>query len=66
VVQEAADSGMPLLYAYLRYCHGEQTRISRAAAAMAAAQQASAGGQQGEAQPAPDPAVEAMMRGVWN
>lgn len=64
-VQAAVDSGVPLLYTYLHYRYGEQTRIEKAKAAAVAAGGASAGGQRGEALPAPDPAVEAMLRGVW-
>ncbi len=64
-VQRAVDSGMPLLYSYLQYRYEEQIRIEKAKAAAVAAGEASAGGQRGEASPAPDAAVEAMLRGVW-
>ena len=64
-VQEAIDTGTPLLWTYLRYCHGEQTRIRQAQQTAAAAAAASAGTQRGQPSPAPDPAVEAMVRGVW-
>lgn len=65
VVQRAMDSGMPLLYAYLHYRYGEQQRIDRARAMAAAAKASSAGAQRGETQHTSDPAVEAMVRGIW-
>ena len=65
VIQEALDSGTPLLWAYLRYCHGQQARIQRAQQDAARAAASSAGTQRGEPAPTPDPAMEAMLRGVW-
>ena len=65
VVQQAVESGTPLTLAYLRYCYGEHTRIRRAEQQAASAAAASAGTQQGAASGIPDPAVEAMLRGVW-
>ena len=65
VVQTAIDSGMPLLYAFLQHFYGEQTRIARAQAAAAQARERSAGVLRGETHGTPDPAVEAMVRGVW-
>lgn len=65
VVQTAVESGMPLLYAYLRYHYEQHNRIARARAAAAAAEQASAGTQRGETNRTPDPAVAAMVRGIW-
>ncbi len=65
VVQQALTSGTPLLYAYLRYHYDESRRVARARAAAAAAEGASAGRQRGEPQHTTDPAVAAMVRGVW-
>ncbi len=64
VVENALTSGEPLLFAYLRYWYREQQNIKEAQTAAARAGAASAGPQRGEVQPIPDPAVEAMMRGV--
>ena len=65
VVQQALASGMPLLYAYLRYHYDESRRVARARATAEAATAASAGSQRGETQKVPDPTVAAMVRGVW-
>lgn len=65
VIQHAIDSGMPLLYAFLQHFYGEHTRIARAQNVAEQARQASAGGLRGETHGAPDPAVQAMIRGVW-
>lgn len=65
VVQYAVDSGTPLLVAYWRHCYGEHRRIERARAEMTAAAAASVGTQRGESAPTTDPAVEAMVQGVW-
>ena len=64
-VQTAIDSGMPLLYAFLQHFYAEQTRIARAQAIADGARERSVGGQRGETHKTPDPAVEAMLRGVW-
>lgn len=65
VVQQAVENGTPLTLAYLRHCYGEHTRIRRARETASAAAAASAGTQKGAPQSVPDPAVEAMLRGVW-
>lgn len=64
VVEQALTDSEPLLFAYLRYCHREQRRINEAQLAAARAGAASAGPQRGEPPKMPDPAVEAMVRGV--
>lgn len=65
VIQQAVEHGTPLTLAYLRYCYGEHTRIRHAQQTAAQAALASAGPQRGEPQGVPDPAVEAMLKGVW-
>ena len=64
-VQAAIDNGTPLLYAFLQHFYEEQTRIARAQAIADGARERSVGGQRGETHKTPDPAVEAMLRGVW-
>lgn len=63
-VELALAEGIPLLDAYLRYCHGEQRRIQAATQAAKQASEASAGTQRGDAGAMPDAAMEAMLRGV--
>ncbi len=64
VVEQAVNSGESLLLSYLRYCHRESVRVSEAKTAAALAGGCSVGSLGGETQPLPDPAVEAMVRGV--
>ncbi len=64
VVEEAVETGTPLLYAYLFHHYDQARRIDRAKTDAALAREASAGSQQGEAPTADDPTVSAMIRGV--
>ncbi|MBQ6829794.1 MAG: hypothetical protein IJO59_01570 [Clostridia bacterium] len=66
VIHEAEEKGISLLDSYLRYQHREQRKAEtaqnqQAAAAKASAgAQASAGGNEGT-----DPAINALMKGIW-
>jgi hypothetical protein len=64
VVEQALADGESLLLSYLRYYYREGQRVSEAKASAARAGAASAGSQRGEPPQLPDPAMEAMMRGV--
>ena len=65
VLSEAAESGISLLDAYLRYEHRERARIAADTAAAAAAAEHSLGSQAAGASPDITAAERAMLRGVW-
>ena len=65
VVETAVRKGIPLMDAYLRHQHREQRKITAARSAQAAAQKASAGAQSAGMEEAANPAIDAMMAGIW-
>lgn len=66
VVREADEKHIPLLDAYLRFLHREQRKSEAAKSQQAAAAKASVGAQaSAEGNETRDPAIAAMMRGIW-
>lgn len=64
-VREAAETGISLLDAYLRYEHRERCRIDAAQAAADAAAATSVGAQADGNAPAATSVESAMMAGIW-
>lgn len=65
VVETAVNRDISLFDAYLRFQHGERRRAAEAEAAREAAKKASAGSLAAGADEDTDPAVDAMMAGIW-
>lgn len=65
VVEMAVGKGITLIDAYLRYQHAEQKKLTAAKAAQEAAAKASPGSQAAGAGETTNPAIDAMMAGVW-
>ena len=65
VIEAAVDGGVSLADAYLRFQHGENQKIAAAKAAREAAARAAAGSQAAGAGENTDPAIDAMLAGIW-
>lgn len=65
VVKTAVDKGISLTDAYLRHLHSERRRSEQAKEAQAAAAKASPGSLSAGGDDTVNPAIEAMMAGVW-
>lgn len=66
VIREADEKGIPLLDAYLRFLHREQRKSEVVKSQQAAAAKASVGAQSStEGNETRDPAIAAMMKGIW-
>ena len=65
VIEAAVDGGVSLADAYLRFQHGANQKIAAAKAAREAAARAAAGSQAAGAGENTDPAIDAMLAGIW-
>ena len=65
VVRDAAQKGISLLDAYLRYSHHEQKAAEKVRAAQESAAKNSTGSQTQGTGDTTSPAVSAMLKGVW-
>ena len=65
MIEAAVDGGVSLADVYLRFQHGENQKIAAAKAAREAAARAAAGSQAAGAGENTDPAIDAMLAGIW-